>query len=105
MTMNLFIHMSVDGSHRDLEFTRQLQGRRAIFRHVADRADLLRIQFEIPLRTFLKLFKILPGDQPVAADLGGRQASLPDERQHPLGADAQEFAGLLGGEVIHTWQS
>lgn len=103
--MNLLVHMAVDGSHRDLEFAGQFHRRGAILRHVADRPDLFRVQFEIPLRTLLEFLKILPGDQPVAANLDGGQASIPDERQHPLGADAQQIPGLLGGEMIHDWQS
>lgn len=103
--MNLLVHMAVDGSHRDLEFAGQFHRRRAILRHVADRPDLLRVQFEIPLWTLFEFLKILSGDQPVAADLGRRKASIPNEGQHTLGADAQQVPGLLGGEMIHDQQS
>lgn len=105
MRSKLLVHMPVNGSHRDLELSGQFHRRFSILRHVTDLPDLLRAQFEIPLRTSLEFHKILPGDQPVPAHLGSGQSSLTNEGKHTLGGNVQDLAGLLGGEMIHRQQS
>ncbi len=97
--------MPIDGPDRDLELSGQFHRCPAIPCHVSDLPDLLRGQFEIPLRAFLEFLQILSGDQPIPADLAGRQSSSPNESQHTLGGDVQDLSNLLGREVLHRAQS
>lgn len=105
MNPGSLVHMPVDGPHRDLELFGQVNRSPAVLRHVTDLPDLLRGQFVIALRTFLEGGEILSGDQPIPADLDGRQSSSPNEGQHTLGGDPQDLTGFLSGEVIHRAQS
>ena len=101
MTSKLLVHMPIDGSHRDLKFLCQFQGRPAILGHVSDFLDLVRCQLIVSLRAFLKFFQILHGDQPIPAKFNGGQSSVFNQGKYALRSNAQDFTGLLGGELIH----
>lgn len=68
----LFIHVPVDGSHRDIEFPGEIKGRLPILGHVPDFLDLVGCQLVVALRPFLEPVEITHGDQPIPADLGRR---------------------------------
>ena len=102
MTSKLLVHMPVDGPHGNPEFLRQVRRRLPILVHIPDFPDLVRRQLVVALWTPLEFFHVPQGDQPIPAHFDSGQPFIPNQRKYALRRNAQDFTGLLGGEVIHT---
>lgn len=105
MKFDLLVHMPVDRSHGYIEFLRQIERRFPILSHITNLLDLVRCELVIALRTFFEALQILHGDQPVPADLDGRQAFITNEGKYALWRNAQDFTGLLRCEKVHGNES
>ena len=101
MTSKLPVHMPVNGPDRDFELLREICRRFAILGHISNFLDLIRRQLIVSLRAFLEFFQILHGDQPIPAKFNGGQSSVFNQGKYALRSNAQDFTGMLGGELIH----